>query len=84
MADPVNPKYLDKRTTDRYQRSGHVSEEDYKSHIAGLEDVSEKSVPVETLMQDEDFEDDEDEDFDEDEDEGDEDEGEDEDTGSAE
>ncbi|ATB32202.1 hypothetical protein [Melittangium boletus] len=82
MADPVNPKYLDKRTTERYQRSGHVSEEDYKRHIAGLEDVSEKSVPVETLMQDEDFEDDEDEDF---EDEGDEDEGdEDEDTGSAE
>ncbi|MBM7117840.1 hypothetical protein [Archangium primigenium] len=68
MADPVNPKYLDKRTTERYQRSGHVSEEDYKRHIAGLEDIAEKSVPVETVMQDEEYDLDDEDDEDEDED----------------
>ena len=59
MADPANPKHLDKRTFERYQRSGQLSEEDYKKHIDELPDVSEKSVPVETRMADE-FEEDED------------------------
>jgi hypothetical protein len=79
MADPANPKHLDKRTFERYQRSGQLSEEDYKKHIDELPDVSEKSVPVETRMADEfeeDLEDDTD-DEDEDEDEGGEDEDED-------
>ena len=73
MADAMDPKHLDKRTAERYLRSGQLEEAAYKQHIESLPDVAEKSVPVETLMQDEDFEDDEDED-----DEGDEDEGDDE------
>jgi hypothetical protein len=79
MANPTDPKYLDKRTAERYLRSGNVDEKAYQRHIESLPDVAEKSVPVETVMHDEleddedDFEDDEDED--EDEGEGDEDTG---------
>ncbi|OJT16738.1 hypothetical protein BO221_48910 [Archangium sp. Cb G35] len=73
MANPTDPKQLDKRTAERYLRSGAVDEKAYQRHIESLPDVSEKSVPVETVMHDE-LENDEDEDFDdEDEDEVDED-----------
>ena len=76
MANPTDPKQLDKRTAERYLRSGAVDEKAYQRHIETLPDVAEKSVPVETVMHDE-LE--EDEDFDdEDEDEGDEDTGNDE------
>ena len=77
MANPTDPKHLDKRTAERYLRSGIVDEKAYQRHIESLPDVSEKSVPVETVMHDE-LEDDED-DFEDDEDEGD-----DEDTGADE
>ncbi|EPX62380.1 hypothetical protein D187_008568 [Cystobacter fuscus DSM 2262] len=73
MADAMDPKHLDKRTVERYLRSGQLDETSYKRHIEGLPDVAEKSVPVETLMQDEDLDDDFDDEDDEDEDEGDED-----------
>jgi hypothetical protein len=72
MADAMDPKHLDKRTAERYLRNGQLDEAAYKQHIETLPDVGDKSVPVETLMQDEDFEDDLE---DEDEDEGDENEG---------
>ncbi|HEX5746887.1 MAG TPA: hypothetical protein VFZ09_11640 [Archangium sp.] len=72
MANPTDPKQLDKRTAERYLRSGAVDEKAYQRHIESLPDVSEKSVPVETVMHDE-LENDEDEDFEDDEDEGDED-----------
>jgi hypothetical protein len=68
MANPTDPKYLDKRTVERYLRSGVLDEKTYQRHIESLPDAAEKSVPVETVMHDEI---DEDEDF---EDEGDEDE----------
>jgi hypothetical protein len=75
MANPSDPKHLDKRTAERYVRSGVLDEKSYQRHIETLPDVAEKSVPVETVMHDEleddDFEDDEDEDL---EDEGDDDE----------
>lgn len=76
MANPTDPKQLDKRTAERYLRSGAVDEKAYQRHIETLPDVAEKSVPVETVMHDE-LEDDED-DFEDDEDEGDEDSGSDE------
>ena len=69
MADTANPKHLDKRTTERYQRTGELDEKAYERHISELPDVADKSVPVETLMQDENL-DDEDEDFDDDEEDG--------------
>ena len=77
MANPTDPKQLDKRTAERYLRSGAVDEKAYQRHIESLPDVADKGVPVETVMHDE--LEDEDEDFeDEDEDEGDEDTGSDE------
>jgi hypothetical protein len=76
MANPIDPKQTDKRTAERYLRSGQLDEKAYQRHIESLPDSAEKSVPVETVMHDE-LE--EDEDFDdEDEDEGDEDAGNDE------
>ncbi|HZI02907.1 MAG TPA: hypothetical protein VEZ71_02735 [Archangium sp.] len=60
MANPTDPKQLDKRTAERYLRSGAVDEKAYQRHIETLPDVAEKSVPVETVMHDE-LEDDEDE-----------------------
>jgi len=74
MANPIDPKHIDKRTTERYLRNGELDEKTYQRHIESLPDLAEKSVPVETVMHDE-LE--EDEDFD-DEDEGDEDAGNDE------
>ena len=73
MANPTDPKYLDKRTAERYLRSGTLDEKAYQRHIESLPDVAEKSVPVETVMHDE-LEDEED-DFEDEEDEGDEDTG---------
>ncbi|GEL73580.1 RNA polymerase subunit sigma [Myxococcus virescens] len=62
MADSADPKYLDKRTVERYVRSGQLDETEYERHLQGLPDVAEKSVPVETLMLDDadDFDDEED------------------------
>ncbi|WP_141590237.1 RNA polymerase subunit sigma [Myxococcus sp. AB056] len=73
MADSADPKYLDKRTAERYVRSGQLDEAEYERHLQGLPDVAEKSVPVETLMLDDadDFDDEDEEDDFEDEDEGD-------------
>jgi hypothetical protein len=74
MANPIDPKHIDKRTAERYLRNGELDEKTYQRHIETLPDLADKSVPVETVMHDE-LEDDED--FD-DEDEGDEDTGNDE------
>jgi hypothetical protein len=73
MANPSDPKHLDKRTAERYLRSGVIDEKSYQRHIESLPDVAEKSVPVETVMHDE-LEDDEDFDDEDLDDEGDEDE----------
>jgi hypothetical protein len=75
MANPSDPKHLDKRTAERYLRSGELDEKSWQRHLESLPDAADKAVPVETVMHDEleddDFEDDEDEDL---EDEGDDDE----------
>lgn len=73
MADTVDPKYLDKRTAERYLRSGQLDEKALERHLKGLPDVADKATTVETFMlddimdDDDDFEDDEDEADDEDE-----------------
>ncbi|HSP78610.1 MAG TPA: hypothetical protein VLQ93_08785 [Myxococcaceae bacterium] len=71
MAETVDPKYLDKRTVERYLRNGELDEKTWKDVVESLPDVSEKSVPVETVMHDEDYEEEE-EDEEEDEEEEDE------------
>jgi hypothetical protein len=61
MPDTIEPRFLDKRTAERYQRAGLLDEKAYERHLKSLPDVTEKSVPVETTMtDDEDFDDEED------------------------
>ncbi|MBN8227123.1 hypothetical protein JYK02_06315 [Corallococcus macrosporus] len=69
MAEGINPKHLDKRTAERYQRSGQVDEDAYKKHLEELPDVADKAVPIETLMDgdlDDDFDDEDEDDTDDD------------------
>ncbi|MBZ4333302.1 hypothetical protein NR800_01720 [Corallococcus interemptor] len=69
MADGINPKHLDKRTAERYQRSGQVDEEAYKKHLEELPDVADKAVPIDTQMDgdiDDDFDDEDEDDTDDD------------------
>ncbi len=72
MADTANPKHLDKRTAERYLRNGELDEKAYERHIGELPDVAEKSVPVETRMDDDGLDDEED--FDDEEEDGEDDE----------
>ncbi|NTX12081.1 RNA polymerase subunit sigma [Myxococcus sp. CA056] len=63
MADTVDPKYLDKRTAERYLRSGQLDEKAHERHLKGLPDVADKATPVETFMDDDvddDYDDEED------------------------
>jgi hypothetical protein len=69
MADTLDPKHLDKRTAERYLRSGQLDEKAYERHLKSLPDVAEKATVVETAMDGDDFERQEDEDM-EDEEEG--------------
>jgi hypothetical protein len=66
MADTLDPKHLDKRTAERYLRSGQLDEKTYERHLKSLPDVAEKAAVVETAMDGDDF-DDEDEDMEDDE-----------------
>ncbi|MCY1045943.1 hypothetical protein OV208_31815 [Corallococcus sp. bb12-1] len=64
MADGINPKHTDKRTTERYQRGDLAVEEAFKKHLEELPDVADKGVTIETTMEgdimDDDLDDDED------------------------
>src|SRR5689334_4526307 len=62
MADTIDPRFLDKRTAERYLRSGLLDEKAYDKHLKSLPDLAEKAVPVETSMSDDEDFDDEDED----------------------
>lgn len=64
MADAPNPKHLDKRTTERYLRSGQLDEGSYKEHLEKLPDVADKATVVETVMNDDIFDDEEEDDED--------------------
>ncbi len=63
MADTLDPKHLDKRTAERYLRSGQLDDKAYERHIKSLPDVAEKAAVVETAMDGDDFDMDEDEDM---------------------
>jgi hypothetical protein len=64
MADTLDPKHLDKRTAERYLRSGQLDEKAYERHLKSLPDVAEKATVVETAMDGDTFDEDEDEDED--------------------
>ncbi len=51
MSDPEQ-RYLDKRTVERYQRSGNLDEKAYEKHLKALPDLAVKSESVVTFMED--------------------------------
>jgi len=60
MAEPLDPKNIDKRTAARYLAQGEVDEKAWDRYLKSLPDVSEKAAQVETVMADtDDFVDDE-------------------------
>lgn len=62
MADTIDPRFIDKRTAERYMRTGQLDEKVYEKHLKSLPDLDDDALPVVTVM-------DEDELFDEDDDE---------------
>jgi hypothetical protein len=59
MAEPFDPKNIDKRTAARYLAQGEVDEKAWDRYLKSLPDVSEKAAQVETVMADtDDFPDD--------------------------
>ena len=60
MAEPFDPKNIDKRTAARYLAQGEVDDKAWDRYLKSLPDVSEKAAQVETVMADtDDFLDDE-------------------------
>ncbi|MBL8952784.1 MAG: hypothetical protein JNK82_18530 [Myxococcaceae bacterium] len=58
MSDQPEGKYLDKRTAERYQRTGKLDDKAWEKHLKSLPDVADKAMPVESSMGDIDDEDD--------------------------
>jgi hypothetical protein len=52
MAEPLDPKNIDKRTAARYLAQGEVDEKAWERYLKSLPDVSEKAAQVETAMAD--------------------------------
>jgi hypothetical protein len=50
MADTLDPKFLDKRTAERYLRSGQLDDKAFERYLKSLPDVSDKAAPVETAI----------------------------------
>lgn len=61
MSDTMNPRHLDKRTAERYLRSGQLDEKAWEKHLKSLPDLADKATPVETVMEEDEAFDDEDE-----------------------
>jgi hypothetical protein len=60
MAEPLDPKNIDKRTAARYLSQGELDDKAWDRYLKSLPDVSEKAAQVETVMADsDDFLDDE-------------------------
>lgn len=50
MSDQASLKYTDKRTIDRYMRTGQVDEKTWEKHLKSLPDVAEKAAAIESSM----------------------------------
>lgn len=61
MSDTINPRHLDKRTAERYLRTGQLEEKTWEKHLKSLPDLAEKAVSVDTVMEEDEAFDDEDE-----------------------
>ena len=52
MADTLDPKYLDKRTLERYVNGGQLEEKALERHLKSLPDVTDKCEPITTVVTD--------------------------------
>jgi len=52
MAEPLDPKNIDKRTAARYLAQGELDEKAWERYLKSLPDVSEKATTVETVVAD--------------------------------
>ena len=52
MAEPLDPKSIDKRTAARYLAQGEVDDKAWDRYLKSLPDVTEKASQVETVMAD--------------------------------
>jgi hypothetical protein len=52
MTEKQSPPSFDKRTAERYIRTGQLEEKDYERHLKNLPDVAEKASSVQTTMAD--------------------------------
>jgi hypothetical protein len=50
--NPIDPKNADKRTVDRYVRTGQLDEKAYDKHVKSLPDLADKTATVSTTMAD--------------------------------
>ena len=50
MADTIDPRFLDKRTAERYIRLGLLDEKVWEKHLKSLPDSSDKAAEVETAI----------------------------------
>lgn len=46
----IEPRYADKRTVERYIRSGKVDEKEFEKYVKALPDLADKAQPVEVVM----------------------------------
>jgi hypothetical protein len=50
MTDTIDPRFLDKRTAERYMRLGLLDEKAWEKYLKSLPDVADKSAEVETAI----------------------------------
>jgi hypothetical protein len=50
MADPIDPRLLDKRVAHRYLKKGVLDEKEFERHVKGLADLGDRAVPIEASM----------------------------------
>jgi len=62
MPDDIDRKLVDKRVVDRYLKKGSLDEKDYEKHLKSLPDLADQAVPIDSYLDDDDFEDEEEED----------------------
>jgi hypothetical protein len=63
MSDTIDPRFIDKRTAERYVRAGNLDEKAWEKHLKSLPDLADKAATVEANLSDldEDTEEDDDE-----------------------
>jgi len=50
MPENPDPRFIDRRTLERYLRNGQVDEKEYERYLKNLPDAADKAASVETVM----------------------------------